>query len=140
MTCELKQARIEARLLSVYAGRIVSSLRRALSNGRPLTPVLDTMTCEFMRFGIAVPTPNGPVKFEADPRIPDDVEVRLETLRQIVSGGLTPSFEASGTAAAASSPRLSEVAETFSKMAAVDGKKSVEVASNFNFEVIPWPG
>ena len=133
MTCELKQARLEAHLLSVYAGRLFSTLRRALSDGRPLTPGLGIMAREFMPFGITIPTPDGPLKIEADPRIPGDVEAAQETIRQIFPQGMVmASSLGSGTAAALPPSRLmSKVAESFTQMAMADGERTKATVSEY---------
>lgn len=113
-TCDLKQARIEARLLSVYAGRLFLELRRAVATGRPLTLGTMKFPDDIRTFTVQIKTGDKEVTVTADPRVPGDAEGAQAALQQLFPQGVPmPSANSPTSELAAPSRRLSEVAERF---------------------------
>lgn len=116
MTRDVREARPEARLLSVYAARLFSTLRRVSSEQRQLKSGLENMTRELMHLNIVIPTPNGPLEVRADPRIEGDIEGAQAALKQLFPNGI-PLPEPGATRANRydQSKRLSDVLERLKK-------------------------
>lgn len=133
-TCEIKQARPEARLLSVYAERLFTTLRRAIATGRPLTLGTMTIPDDIRSFTVEVKTKKAgvSVKVDADSSIPGDVQGAQEALRQLFPQGLPSGLQVGSQTAApvVTSSRLSEVAKQFTKMA-VSEERSRSTVSEY---------
>jgi integrase len=131
-TFDLKEARIEARLLSVYAGRLFLELRRAVATGRPLTLGTMKIPDDIRTFIVQIKTADKEVTVTADPRIPGDSEGAQAALQQLFPQGVPmPSATSPSSALVAPSPRLSEVAERFRTRRGSRGRSPGTVSEYF---------